>query len=128
MQSELVALGARLEQLEASLQQAVREETRRASNEIRHTVSELGRRLALDLPQFLDRHRQLIVAELRPGGSAGGGPGAAGAAGDGPAAGTDPAAAAPTDEAGATVGSADDEPSSDESGGVRRKRRRRKDG
>ena len=52
VEAELIALGARLEQLEASLQQAVREETRRASNEIRHTVSELGRRLALDLPQF----------------------------------------------------------------------------
>ncbi|MEA2686786.1 MAG: hypothetical protein QOE93_1981, partial [Actinomycetota bacterium] len=65
MESAVVALGTRLEELEAALQLAVREETHRASNEIRHTVSELGRRLALDLPQFLDRHRQLIVGELR---------------------------------------------------------------
>src|SRR5205085_1965468 len=76
VEAELIALGARLEQLEASLQQAVREETRRASNEIRHTVSELGRRLALDLPQFLDRHRQLIVgSSAGPEAGSGSGPG-----------------------------------------------------
>ncbi len=131
VEGELIALGARLEQLEASLQQAVREETHRASNEIRHTVSELGRRLALDLPQFLDRHRQLIVAELRPGGAAaaGGATGAASGASssspptdnaDGQAAADDPAAAA---------AEVDDDPSSDEAAAAgRRKRRRRKDG
>jgi hypothetical protein len=124
VEAELIALGARLEQLEASLQQAVREETRRASNEIRHTVSELGRRLALDLPQFLDRHRQLIVAELR-----GGAPAEPGATGPGEA----PAAAASAPVAGEQppLGPADEtdtDGSSNEAGGARRKRRRRKEG
>jgi hypothetical protein len=142
VESELIALGARLEQLEASLQQAVREETRRASNEIRHTVSELGRRLALDLPQFLDRHRQLIVAELRGGNQVGAGAGggassaedpgtAGGSAGDG----SQPGAGAATGAAPGAVNPAhadpdsdpDDDTSSDGAGG-RRKRRRRKEG
>ena len=126
VEAELIALGARLEQLEASLQQAVREETRRASNEIRHTVSELGRRLALDLPQFLDRHRLLIVNELRGGGAA--------------AAAPTTSTPAPTDAPAATprpetpdaprrgIDDEDDEPSSDDPGGGRRKRRRRKEG
>ncbi len=141
VEAGLIALGARLEQLEASLQQAVREETRRASNEIRHTVSELGRRLALDLPQFLDRHRQLIVGELRGGGSAGGesaAPGSPGSAGAAGATAASPFSAAggpnasPSTigaEAGGDAGSdGDDDPSSDDTGGGRRKRRRRKEG
>ena len=145
VESELIALGARLEQLEASLQHAVREETRRASNEIRHTVSELGRRLALDLPQFLDRHRQLIVAELRGGGAgaAGGGESstgsaagtATGSAADGshPATGTTTTTTSTStstsgDPAGTGADAADDDPSSDDAGGGRRKRRRRKEG
>ena len=120
VEAELIGLGARLEQLEASLQQAVRDETRRASNEIRHTVSELGRRLALDLPQFLDRHRLLIVNELR---------GAAGPA-TAPTA-TPPAAGAPAGTPDPPVTAADDEDddtSADDPGGGRRKRRRRKEG
>jgi hypothetical protein len=123
VEAELIALGARLEQLEASLQQAVREETRRASNEIRHTVSELGRRLALDLPQFLDRHRLLIVNELRGGGAAAAAataPTSAPPAADAPTGAPDPTVAAADDE--------DDEPSADDPGGGRRKRRRRKEG
>lgn len=123
VEAELIALGARLEQLEASLQQAVREETRRASNEIRHTVSELGRRLALDLPQFLDRHRLLIVNELRSGGAAAAAataPTSAPPAADAPTGAPDPTVAAADDE--------DDEPSADDPGGGRRKRRRRKEG
>jgi hypothetical protein len=129
VEAELIGLGARIEQLEASLQQAVRDETRRASNEIRHTVSELGRRLALDLPQFLDRHRQLIVGELRAGAPAPVPPAPVTA---------DPADGAPAAagaEAGATAGGTagagsdpDDGPSSDESAAGRRKRRRRKEG
>ncbi len=132
VEAGLIALGARLEQLEASLQQAVREETRRASNEIRHTVSELGRRLALDLPQFLDRHRQLIVNELR---GTGAGAGATAAAPAGPAAATDPASPAATAESAAADPNAppatdadDDDAPGDDAGGGRRKRRRRKEG
>ncbi|MEA2826656.1 MAG: hypothetical protein QOG43_1095 [Actinomycetota bacterium] len=121
VEAELIALGARLEQLEASLQQAVREETRRASNEIRHTVSELGRRLALDLPQFLDRHRLLIVNELRGGGAAAAtAPTSTPAPTDAPT-GTPDAPVAETDVD-------DDDTSADDAGGGRRKRRRRKDG
>ncbi|MEA2972815.1 MAG: hypothetical protein QOG82_1273 [Actinomycetota bacterium] len=119
VEAELIALGARLEQLEASLQQAVREETRRASNEIRHTVSELGRRLALDLPQFLDRHRLLIVNELRGGGAAAAAATAPTSA-PAPTGAPDPLVAAADDE--------DDDASSDDPGGGRRKRRRRKEG
>jgi hypothetical protein len=66
VEARLVALGARLEQMEASLHQVIRDEGHTVSTEIRYTLSELGRRLALDLPQTLDRHRQMIVAELRP--------------------------------------------------------------
>jgi hypothetical protein len=147
VEAELIALGARMEQLEASLQQAVREETRRASNEIRHTVSELGRRLALDLPQFLDRHRQLIVGELRGvgAGSAGGAAAGAGAESAGDPAGSDPVTgttggsggggddgkAGDTGAASITgAGDLDEEGGgpTDDSGGGRRKRRRRKDG
>ena len=68
VEARLVALGAQLEQLEASLHQVIRDEGHTVSTEIRYTLSELGRRLALDLPQTLDRHRQMIVAELRPAG------------------------------------------------------------
>jgi hypothetical protein len=130
VEAELIGLGARIEQLEASLQQAVRDETRRASNEIRHTVSELGRRLALDLPQFLDRHRQLIVGELRAGGAAAGLPAPAPAdpAGDAPAA-AGAEAGAPTGGTAGAGSDADGGASSDESASGRRKqRRRRKEG
>jgi hypothetical protein len=65
VEARLVALGAHIEQMEASLQQVVRDEGHTVSTQIRYTLSELGRRLALDLPQTLDRHRQMIVAELR---------------------------------------------------------------
>lgn len=128
VEAELIALGARLEQMEASLQEAVREETRRASNEIRHTVSELGRRLALDLPQFLDRHRQLIVGELRGTGGTGGGSSGGSPGGSDPG----PVGAAGAEGGGTPGGGAaadtDDDPSSDDPGGGRpRKRRRRKD-
>ncbi len=68
VEARLVALGASLEQMEASLHQVIRDEGHTVSTEIRYTLSELGRRLALDLPQTLDRHRQMIVAELRPAG------------------------------------------------------------
>ncbi len=71
VEARLVALGARLEQMEASLHQVIRDEGHTVSTEIRYTLSELGRRLALDLPQTLDRHRQMIVAALRPADQAG---------------------------------------------------------
>lgn len=47
-------LGARIDDLETAVR------------DLRHTVSELGRRLALDLPQILSRHRDAIVAALAP--------------------------------------------------------------
>ena len=100
VEARLVALGAQLEQLEASLHQVIRDEGHTVSTEIRYTLSELGRRLALDLPQTLDRHRQMIVAELRP---AGPGEGAADATAPVDA----PAEAAP-DDAGAVDSKADD--------------------
>jgi len=133
VEAELISLGARMEQLEASLQQAVRDETRRASNEIRHTVSELGRRLALDLPQFLDRHRQLIVGELRGGGPATAGTAASSTGTAGGAAGEsatgDDGTANPTAPVDAGAGAdSDDDTASDAAGGGRRKRRRRKEG
>ncbi len=132
VEAELIALGARVEQLEASLQQVVRDETRRASNEIRHTVSELGRRLALDLPQFLDRHRQLIVGELRGGGTATASattPADTAPADTPPATATTTATAAGTATGDARTGDgADDSGDGDGDGGGRRKRRRaRKD-
>lgn len=137
VEAELIALGARVERLEAAVQQTVRDETRRASNEIRHTVSELGRRLALDLPQFLDRHRQLIVGELR---GTGGTPVAAPSASPGdPSATPTSASAAPSPTAGADGDGPSDADGGDgdddgpgagaETGGGRRRRRRgRKDG
>jgi hypothetical protein len=123
VEAGLIALGARLEQLEASLHQAVRDETRQASNEIRHTVSELGRRLALDLPQFLDRHRQLIVGELRPGGPAASPPAAA-ASGEATAG----SPAAPAAPAAGGEANPDGDGSADDTAAGRRKRRRRKEG
>ena len=46
--------GARIDDLETAVR------------DLRHAVSELGRRLAMDLPQVLARHRDAIVAALAP--------------------------------------------------------------
>lgn len=140
-----MALGARLEQMEASLDQVIRDEGHTVSTEIRYTLSELGRRLALDLPQTLERHRQMIVAELRPAGPDGGAvdataPPDAATAGDAPAdaiagqedadigeAGTD----GDTDDTAEEEGDAESESDSTESsnaGGRRKRRRRRGEG
>lgn len=60
----MTALGQRMTALEGSLATAVGDEVRLAAGELRHTVAELGRRLALDLPQILTRHRDAILAQL----------------------------------------------------------------
>jgi hypothetical protein len=53
--------------LEASLREAVNQEVRQVSGELRHTVAELGRLLVRDLgklSKLLSEHRDAIVAEL----------------------------------------------------------------
>lgn len=62
----VASLEDRLDRLEARLRQDVSDEVHAAAGELRRTVSELGRRLALDLPQVLSQHRDAILAELRP--------------------------------------------------------------
>ncbi|MGH9189459.1 MAG: hypothetical protein ACRD0Q_05445 [Acidimicrobiales bacterium] len=66
LEDALAALVERVEQVEGSLRRSMAEEVQGAAADIRHTVSELGRRLALDLPQILARHRDAIVADLLP--------------------------------------------------------------
>lgn len=64
-----IALAQRLDGLEAGMRTAVADEVRSVSDELRHTVSELGRLLVRDLgrlSKLLDHHRDEIVAELRP--------------------------------------------------------------
>ena len=53
-ETALSDLGARIDDLETAVR------------DLRHTVSELGRRLAMDLPQVLARHRDAIVDALAP--------------------------------------------------------------
>ena len=53
-ESAIRELGARIDDLETAVR------------DLRHTVSELGRRLAMDLPQVLARHRDAIVDALAP--------------------------------------------------------------
>ena len=62
----VASLEDRLDRLEARLRSDVSDEVHAAAADLRRTVSELGRRLALDLPQMLARHRDTILAELRP--------------------------------------------------------------
>ncbi|HEX2273221.1 MAG TPA: hypothetical protein VHG90_05045 [Acidimicrobiales bacterium] len=53
--------------LEASLREAVSQEVRHVSGELRHTVAELGRLLVRDLgklSKLLSEHRDAIVADL----------------------------------------------------------------
>jgi len=73
MESELTRLGDRLDSLAAevtvSVSEAVSEQMRTVADELRHTVSQLGRLLVRDLgklSRILAQHREAIVADLRP--------------------------------------------------------------
>lgn len=66
LERRIEALGERVGRLEGSLRDSVAEEVRGATDELRRAMSELGRRLVQDLPHELRRHRDAIVAELRP--------------------------------------------------------------
>jgi hypothetical protein len=66
VEERLEAISERLGRLEVALRDAVAEEVHEATAELRHAISELGRRLVQDLPSQLARHRDAIVAELRP--------------------------------------------------------------
>ena len=66
LEAGLRHIDRRLDRLEESIARTVAEHTQTVGRDLRHTVSELGRRLVLELPQVLARHRDEIVAELRP--------------------------------------------------------------
>lgn len=66
VERRLASLDDRLTRLEAALGPMVAEEIQGATAELARAVTELGRRLALDLPHELRRHRDAIVTELRP--------------------------------------------------------------
>jgi len=66
VEGRLAAIDARLAHLETSLRPAVAEEVQGATADLRRALTELGRRLVTDLPHELARHRDAIVAELRP--------------------------------------------------------------
>lgn len=66
LERRIEALTERVGRLEATLRDSVAEEVRGATDELRRAMSELGRRLVQDLPHELRRHRDAIVAELRP--------------------------------------------------------------
>lgn len=66
VESRLEAIGDRLARLEAGLGPTVAHEVKAATSELARAITELGRRLALDLPHELRRHRDVIVSELRP--------------------------------------------------------------
>ena len=57
----LEAVDHRLARLEASLGPTVAQEVKGATAELARALTELGRRLALDLPHELRRHRDAIV-------------------------------------------------------------------
>jgi hypothetical protein len=66
LEDRLEGISERLGRLETSLRDAVAGEVHGATAELRRAISELGRRLVQDLPAELARHRDAIVAELRP--------------------------------------------------------------
>src|SRR5215207_9197352 len=66
VERRLEIMGERLARLESSIRPVVAEEVRGATAELRRAMTELGRRLVQDLPHELARHRDAIVAELRP--------------------------------------------------------------
>ena len=66
LEGRLDAISERVERLESTVRAAVAEEVRTATDDLRRTISQLGRLLVKDLPHELARHRDAIVAELRP--------------------------------------------------------------
>src|SRR5687767_7887005 len=66
VERRLDAINDRLARVEASLGPTVAQEVKGATSELARAITELGRRLALDLPHELRRHRDVIVSELRP--------------------------------------------------------------
>lgn len=66
LERRLAAIDERLGRLESALRPTVAEEVHGATAELRRAITELGRRLVQDLPHELARHRDVIVAELRP--------------------------------------------------------------
>lgn len=65
----LVAMARRIDGLESTVRVAVAQEVGAVSEDLRHTVSELGRLFVRDvgrLARVLDHHREEIIAELRP--------------------------------------------------------------
>ncbi len=66
VEARLEEISERLGNLEGSIRGAVAAEVQGATSELRRAISELGRRLVQDLPHELARHRDAIVAELRP--------------------------------------------------------------
>lgn len=66
VERRLEELHQRLARVESALGPTVAQEVKGATSELARAITELGRRLALDLPHELRRHRDVIVAELRP--------------------------------------------------------------
>jgi hypothetical protein len=66
VERRLENISDRLARVEASLGPTVAQEVKGATSELARAITELGRRLALDLPHELRRHRDVIVSELRP--------------------------------------------------------------
>lgn len=66
VERRLESLSDRLARVEATLGPTVAQEVKGATSELARAITELGRRLALDLPHELRRHRDVIVSELRP--------------------------------------------------------------
>ena len=66
LEGRLDAISERVERLESTVRSAVAEEVRGATDDLRRTITQLGRLLVKDLPHELARHRDAIVAELRP--------------------------------------------------------------
>src|SRR5215213_3238395 len=66
VEHRLEVMNDRLARVEATLGPTVAQEVKGATSELARAITELGRRLALDLPHELRRHRDVIVSELRP--------------------------------------------------------------
>lgn len=66
VERRLENISDRLARVEATLGPTVAQEVKGATSELARAITELGRRLALDLPHELRRHRDVIVSELRP--------------------------------------------------------------
>jgi len=66
VERRLESIDDRLGRVEAGLGPTVAQEVKGATAELARAITELGRRLAMDLPHELRRHRDAIVSELRP--------------------------------------------------------------